>query len=314
MFKHLKKKIVHKALMDGIRLYKTIENFVKAVNEFKRSQCEDGEMLEEDDELTVSRVKNYLNRKDNIPFDDAVAMSYVTKINLKCFAPGKPMNKMMNKMLAMLNKNSPLLKLPVKSILRQTPECLGEIKEDRPVIIGTDSVTITGSERVEVYKASQIEHILVACIDLESLYLGMQTIENIGGHFLKAELGAIGLRIEQLLRTGQWCSDFIIEGRIEDYIAKILGFGSRDTYRRIKQICLQRNLELIEAVNDECISIKAGAKIAELPVAQQLITLQLQQKKNSKCKLNPNTKHVCLNEIPGRNRESVSLMQTTGSF
>ncbi len=280
-----KEKIVHQALLAGIQLYGTIENFVEAVNKFKQSQLEDGKMLEEDDILTVSRMKNYVNRKDGIPFDDAIAMSYVTKINLECFRPGKSMNKLVNRLVT-LDQNSPFLKIPAESILEQNPECLREIKEDRTVIIGTDSVIIAGSERVETYIASRIKHISIACIDLESLYLGTKTIESIGCHFLKTELGAIGLRIEQLLRTGEWCKDFIVIGRIEDYIARILGFGSRDTYRRIKKICLQGTLELIQAVDEGHIPIKAGAEIAELPAAEQLMSLQSKQKKNSQCKRN----------------------------
>lgn len=280
MFKCLSEteKIVERALLASIRLYNGIKNLVIAVNEFKQSELGE-EILEKKHKLTESRMQNYLNRKDNIPFDDAIPLSYVTKISIKCFTPGNPMNKMVDKMLAMLNKNSPLLKLPIESILTENPECLGVIKEERPVIIGADSVVIAGSERVEVYKASRIEYILVACIDLESLYLGTQTIENIGGRFLDIELGAMGLRIEHLIRMGEWCQGFRVKGRIEDYIAKILGFGSRKTYRRIKKICLQGNFELIQAVNEKRIAIKAAAKIARLPIAEQLITLQLKQKR-----------------------------------
>jgi hypothetical protein len=143
-------------------------------------------------------------------------------------------------------------------------------------------VIISGLARVESYQALGLEYISVECIDLRSLYLGTQTLENLGNRFLNTELGAIGLRIEQLILTEAWCLGTTVEGRKEDYIAKILGFTSRDTYRRIKKICLQGNPALIEAVNEQRIPIKTGAKIAELPISQQIIPVPLKQKKGKR--------------------------------
>ncbi len=269
--------IVLRALLKGISLYKTIGNFVKAVNEFKQSQL-GNKMLQKKHKLTVPKMRNYLYRKDDIPFDDAIPMSYVAETSLEDFVPGNPMNKL----FAALNKNSPLLKVLVRDIVTKNPQCLREIGEERTVIIGADYLIISGLARVEAYKLSGIEYISVKCIDLEALYSGTQTLESIGGRFLDLELGAIGLRLEQLILTEKWTPGPTFKGRKEDYIVKILGLGGRTTYRRIKKICLQGSLELIQAVKEGSISIKAGAQIAELPVSEQVIKLQLKQEKN-KC-------------------------------
>jgi hypothetical protein len=184
----------------------------------------------------------------------------------------------MNNQVVRWSKNASLLQVLVKDILTNNPECLQKIPEDRPVIIDADGMIIAGLVRVEAYLASGIEYISVECIDLEALYSGTQTLKNRGRHFLEMELGAIGLRLEQLILEKKWCPGTTFKGRQEVYIAKMLGFGSRDTYRRIKQIFLEGSLELMSVVIERRISIKAAARIAQLPIAEQVITLQKQKK------------------------------------
>lgn len=269
-----KELIVKKALLDAIGLYKGQQNLVNAVNEFKRLEL-GVSVLPREYRLTVSELNNYLNREDTIPYDDAIAIAYVTKISIKRLVPGNPMNNRTE----MQYKNLNLLNIPVKSILKKNPECLKEIQEDRPVIMGTDNVVLAGQARVEAYQASGIEYISVECIDLEALYFKIKIFENIGRRFLNIELGVIGLRLEQLVRVNGWAPGPTFKGRKEDYIVQILGFGGRTTYRRIKKICLRGNSQLIQAVGGGHISIKVGAEIAELEASEQVIALQLKQKK-----------------------------------
>jgi hypothetical protein len=267
------REIVQRALIHGIRLHGTQNNFVKAVNKFKQSQLS-GKMLQKKHKLTVPKLRNYQYRGSDIPFDDAIAMAHVSDKSIEDFCPGNPMNNQ----VVRWSKNASLLQVLVKDILTNNPECLQKIPEDRPVIIDADGMIIAGLVRVEAYLASGIEYISVECIDLEALYSGTQTLKNRGRHFLEMELGAIGLRLEQLILEKKWCPGTTFKGRQEVYIAKMLGFGSRDTYRRIKQIFLEGSLELMSVVIERRISIKAAARIAQLPIAEQVITLQKQKK------------------------------------
>lgn len=268
------REIVLRALVKVISLYGTHENVVKVINKFKQSQL-GGKVLQKKHKLTVPKFNNYLYRDSNIPFDDAIAMAHVSEMSVEDFAPSNPMNNL----VVNRNKNASLLQVLVKDISTHNPECLREILEDRAVIIDSEGVIIAGKARVEAYLASGIEYISVACIDLEALYSGTATLENGGHRFSEMELGAIGLRLEQEIRIKKWCPGTTFEGRQEEYIAKMLGFGSRDTYRRIKQICLQGGLALISSVIEGCVSIKAAAQISGLPVSEQVMTLQLKQKK-----------------------------------
>jgi hypothetical protein len=268
------REIVLRALVKVINLYGTHENVVKAINKFKQSQL-GGKVLQKKHKLTVSTFENYLYREGNIRFDNVIAMAHIAEMSVDDFDPGNPMN---NQVVGR-NKNSSLLQVLVKDISTRNPECLREIPENRAVIIDREGVIIVGQARVEAYLASGIEYISVECIDLEALYSGTQTLENRSGHFLEMELGAIGLRVEHLLLGKTWCPGTTFEGRQEVHIAKMLGFGSRDTYRRIKQICLQGGLALMSAVIEGSVSIKAAAQIAGLPLAEQVISLQLKQKK-----------------------------------
>ncbi len=187
----------------------------------------------------------------------------------------------MNNQVVGRNKNASLLEVFVKDILTNNPDCLRKIPEDRPPIIDAEGMIIAGLARVEAYLAAGIEYISVECIELQALYSGTQTLENRDNRFSEMELGAIGLRLEQVILIKKWCPGTTFEGRQEVHIAKMLSFGSRDTYRRIKQICLQGCLALIDAVIAGRISIKAAAQIAGLPLAEQIIGLQLKQKKET---------------------------------
>lgn len=269
-----KELIVKKALLEAIRLYKGKKNLVRIVNEFKRLEL-GVSVLPEEYRLTVSELNNYVNRGDTIPYDDAIAIAYVTKISIKRLVPGNPMNNRAE----MQYKNLNLLNIPVKSILKENLECLKEIQEDRHVIIGADGVIIAGQARVEAYRASGIEYIPVECIDLEALYSGVKTLENMGGRFLNIELAAMGLRLEQLIRMEKWAPGPTFKGRKADYLVQILGLGGRTTYRRLKKICLQGNSQLIQAVGAGSISIRVGAAMSEFEASEQTVALQLKQKK-----------------------------------
>ncbi len=269
------KEIVRRALVKLIKLYGTHQNAVKAINKFKQSQL-GGKVLQKKHKLTVSTFENYLYREDDIPFDNVIAMAHIAEMIVDDFDPGNPMN---NQVIGR-NKNSSLPQVLIKDISINNPACLQKIPEDRPAIVDAEGVIISGQARVEAYLASGIEYIPVECIDLEALYLRTQTLDR-GSCFSEMELGVIGLRLEQVILIKKWTPGPTFKGRKEDYIVEILGLGGRTTYRRIKKICLEGSLVLIDSVIEGRVSIKAAAEIARLPATEQVITLQSKQKKES---------------------------------
>jgi len=218
-----------------------------------------------------SQLNNWMiNKYMEIKYQYLMRISRVTGIDMEGLAPGDPDNKTM-----IILRD---IKMLIKVILTNNSQCLREIEEDRRVIVGTDRVLVSGLARLEAYKTSGIEFIPVEVIDLAALYSKKQTIDRLGVRFLKSELGAIGLRLEQLMDLDSWCPGITVAGRKETYVAEILGFNSRDTYHRLKQVCLSGISELILLVDKGRMPIKVAAEISQSSPAQQLISIQLKQK------------------------------------
>lgn len=92
-----------------------------------------------------------------------------------------------------------------------------------------------------------------------------------------------------------------LKGRFDDFIAKEFGFKSRKTYRFAKQIIQNGIPELIQAIDDERISIRLGALIVKLPKAEQ----QMLMSKNSK-EINRYLKHKTLKQAKTENQHEIN--------
>ena len=162
---------------------------------------------------------------------------------------------------------------------------------EREIIIDSDAVLISGSERLERYKAEMKTKVCVLMLDLESIFFGRQNLKDIPYRFLLTELFDIGLRFEQWMghhpgarhdlgpnrrRKGVSLCPALDEviGRKDSHIAKILGLGSKSTYHNLKTVCRKGVLELMQALNEGKIAIEAAARIAVHPQAQQFEQLQ----------------------------------------
>jgi len=60
-----------------------------------------------------------------------------------------------------------------------------------------------------------------------------------------------------------------VKGRTDDFIAKLLSFGNRETYKQAKKVYQWGSHELIEATDQHRIAVSSAALLAQLPPEQQ---------------------------------------------
>ncbi len=225
-----------------------------------------------------------------VPLELAIAFEDATGINRLCFL-GRDLKNDSEKQ-EKKTKKSILIEIPCAQIDVGTFKNRRAIAApERDIIIDSDAVLISGSERLERHKADMKITVSVLILDLESLLLERQNLKDIPYCFLLTELFDIGLRFEQWMghhpgarhdlgpnRRRKGISpcpalDEVI-GRKDTHIAKILGLGSKSTYHNLKTVCRKGVFELIQALNEGKIAIETAARMAVHPQAQQFEQLQ----------------------------------------
>ena len=257
----------------------------------------------------ISKWINIPTRK--IPYKKALLIEKRTEIDIERILTGEDDKEIIEYLKERGAANKLMLRdILINNILIIDPPLLLYETPDRPIIIGTDSMLISGLAKLKTYKKSAVNKIKVLILDLESLLLGIKTMEDLNTKLLISERIAVGLRLKQLLGNRQGERNdlgsrpsknqinsnnhplpssicYKVTGRTEDQIAKIIGFASKDTYIRAKQVCLYGSQELILALDHKLISITKATTIAKLPKDQQHQTILKQEKnyvqnKNSK--------------------------------
>ena len=225
-----------------------------------------------------------------VPVELAQAFQEAIGIDYRCFL-GRGLKNDSEKQEKKTKKNV-LIEIPFAQIDVSTFKNRRAIAApERDIIIDSDAVFISGSERFERYKVEMKTKVFVLMLDLESLFFGRQSLKDIPYPFLLTELIDIGLRFEEWLghhpgarhdlgpnrrRKGMSPCPALDEviGRKDSHIAKILGFGSKSTYHNLKTVYRKGVLELMQALNEGKIAIETAARMAVHPQAQQFEQLQ----------------------------------------
>jgi DNA-binding transcriptional regulator YdaS (Cro superfamily) len=146
----------------------------------------------------------------------------------------------------------------------------------RPICIDTDNHLIFGEKRLHAYEMLGNKTILawrLSFLDVVSNKL-KKALPHL---FIFDEYVAIGSAIEEALgdRQGERTElalrqNFVeVKGRTDEFIAKLLGFGNRQTYRQAKRVCQLGGRKLIEAINLGQFRISTAALLTQFSIEYQ---------------------------------------------
>jgi hypothetical protein len=145
------------------------------------------------------RVDKWRNQEVGIPYQYKVRIAVKKGVNLDTLSYDTPEeNEIFN-----LHKKRKIIEVPIEAITVLLDPIRDCMTEDRPPIMGTDCILMTGFTKFHAYKAAGIKKIPVIVFDLESLFLATEPIFDIDTYFLFHERVAICLRLEQLLGNHQ---------------------------------------------------------------------------------------------------------------
>jgi hypothetical protein len=223
--------------------------------------------------VSRSRASNWLNRTEiNIPYEYVVLTEDVTGVHIERLSP---FTETANKALRRLRSSykPPLMPMNLHEVMIDNNQKYLPTGEERPVIVGTDRVLISGLTQIEAYKTIRMKKIMVVALDLEFHLLEMKQINALHYGFLVSEQIAIGLRLERLISNRKnneiniWdckceTSTTIEHCRICDevathygQVAEIIGLPNAKYYSFLRYIYLYGDSRLIFMMDKKEISI-----------------------------------------------------------
>jgi len=257
-----KYEIRHRALFEAIRFCGGVTAYSKRLN------------------ISRSRASNWCNQPEiEIPYEHVVLTEDITQVSIERLSP---FTEAANKIIRRLRTQNtpPPITMEIEAILIGDYPYLKWLKQDRPILVGTDGILISGLMQIEIHKVSGIKKARVTVLDLEAILLEKRSIGDLNINLLISEQIAIGLRLEQLLgnHPGQRndlhkhenfinsnnpqprriCDEVVNDKGSK--IAKLVGLPSRDAYYRARQVYLHGNSELINMLDEKQISIALAAK------------------------------------------------------
>ena len=241
--KEKKQEIRHRALLEAIRFCGGVCAYSKQIK------------------VARSRASNWLNRPEiNIPYEYVVLTERITQVSIERLSPfTEEANKAIRRLYA--NENGVPIPVALNDIkVHASPE--GDyLKLKNALIIDTDKVLICGLEKVKACKLTQMKQIDAIVFDLKSLLLGVQPIKKLDPSLLMSERIAIGLRLEELLNNslGRICDE--VDAENNKKIACVIGFENKEHYWLAKKIYLKGNLALLQALDENKISIIQAVEI-----------------------------------------------------
>lgn len=151
--------------------------------------------------------------------------------------------------------------------------------KSRPILIDTDNRLITCICRLRAHQQAGHQKILVHPIHLKNVLRGAVSIDHLLSQFPISEKISIGFALEHALgnRQGkrndlqlQYISPEVASGvQTRSIVAKIIGFKNHFLYVQAKFVLQKGVKELIQALDQQLVSISKAKKIAELPTHEQ---------------------------------------------
>jgi hypothetical protein len=279
------KDVAHRNLIKVTAFLGGITKTVKILNTVLR---EEGDSYE----LTVSTYNNWLNRGDEFQLKIATILSSVSGFGLHSLVPTL---KGSNSCTIIIFQRKRCFEIPIAKVRCNNPHALRDIAEERPVIVDEDFVLISGLARVERYKAKGLKRIPVQVIDLGGLFANPEQSFYALLGYSKQERIAMICRFEQMIQEMQdWIREqkkaeknpkdalydcpnwdnFQSSENKEEIIAKLFGFKEKDLVYHAKELCLNATPGVLDAFEQDLISVYQAAELAQLPAEQQLEHLE----------------------------------------
>lgn len=149
--------------------------------------------------ITRSDFNNWLNRRSAIPYDCIITIVCAIKINIEHFVPGNIANKAIN----IFSFKTLSLKIPLESIILDTPCFLRDIDAGCPVVLDRNYALISGQSRIEYYQSIGVQHIQVEIIAWNTLCSKYQNFGNTSDRFVSSRRIVFAERVNQLPKGRQ---------------------------------------------------------------------------------------------------------------
>lgn len=259
-----KKSIQDRSLRKAIRFYENITNLAKSLKTHHSS------------------ITKVLNESRKLSLKHALKIERETRIDLECLSP---FTEEENKLIKSRDRwlQNPFIEIEVQKILIHPTLEVYDTDPERPIIINTDGILISGLLQLEQHKAKYCKKISVIVVDLEGLWLEIKTLEDFNFKFVDSERFKMGRWYEKEIgNCSGFRSDLISQsltenlentaqplpargeviGRKDIKIARILGY-STNNYYRLKQVYLYKDRSLMQAVDLKQTTIGEAAELVE---------------------------------------------------
>jgi hypothetical protein len=234
--------------------------------------------------ITASRSQynNWLNGGNKAPFYFLILISIKTGISLRRLSPD---TEDVNQYVI-----SPGLSAEVslKKIVMKDLPYIEDYRIDRLMIVGTNRWLISGLTQKRACKDKGSKYVAVMTVDLEALLFEIQTLKSMSGgfNFLMSERIAITFCLKQFLESlrskregflglgssGSKWYECPIE--TEKKLAEMAGFEDMDVYFFIKQFYLEKDQNIMDAIDAKKIPFTRMQEIAKLSKIEQMQSLQ----------------------------------------
>jgi hypothetical protein len=146
-----------------------------------------------------------------------------------------------------------------------------------PICVDSDNSLVFGEKRLHFYELLNKKTIPAWRLSLFDLINEKYNKDELHHTFVLSERVAISLAIESALRNrqGQRTDRLLrqnvveVKGRTDDFIANLLKFGNRQTYKQAKKILQFGSYELIGTIDQGRLAISAAVILTQLPFAKQ---------------------------------------------
>lgn len=156
-----------------------------------------------------------------------------------------------------------------------------------PICIDAENNLIFGTKRLKVYELLGKKTITTYRLSLPELLNGKYNTEEFCKLFSISDRIAIALALENFVGTRKGQRTDLkpsqnfdeVKGRTDTVIAKLIGFGNRQTYHQAKKVIQSGNQKLIDALDKSQFTISVAVTLLKLSQEEQNHILSLDSKK-----------------------------------
>ena len=166
----------------------------------------------------------------------------------------------------------------------------------QPIGVTPDYQLVWGHRRMEAFWYLKRHTIPARIVPMEDIVLGEYAENEVRKNFTISERVAIGAEVERILGERRGSNQYQAKGmerklqekfpeafvQTRDIAAQKSNFGNGKTYQQAKAVVDQGEPELVQAMDNEKVSINAAAKLAKKPAEHQKAVLNKLDQKEAK--------------------------------